>query len=298
MLKLSLFCLPLFLFGWQLSHSALKSNQSNIITDSVLIQHKMDGLATEWPADRIQTDEKSGIQFAFDNDASNLYVIISVKEMAEQMKMIRMSMKMFIDLKAKKKENMGVEFPVKRDPTQQNFGGGGTRNGGERTEDQGERKAFDIQALHQRLAINLISMKIFGFEGMEEPKEVGLFMANSTNLVYNWDTANIFHIEYKIPLSMIAEPKTLDNKEITIGWKVHGLEIPSGAGGTGGGGFQGGRGGGGGRPGSGTGGGARPAPGSGGAGDQDRQASFEKMKEEQNIWSKYTFHIAPAPRAF
>ncbi len=297
MLKLSMFCLPILLFGWLDPHSAYNNHHYSTYSDSAVIEHKMDGLPTEWPAGLFQKDENSGMQFAFDNDASNLYVIISVNDMAEQMKMIRMSMKMFIDLKAKKKENMGIEFPVKKDPAQQSFGGGGTRTGGERTDEQeGERRSFDVQAMRQRMTLNLISMKIFGFEGMDEPKEVGLFMYNNANVVYNWDTANTFHIEYKIPLSMIADPKSLDNKNITIGWKIMGIDVSSGggAGAGGAGGFGGGRGGGG-RGGS---GGGRPPSGSGGGGGQDRQASFEKMREEQNIWSKYTFHIAQAPRGF
>lgn len=295
--KISLFCLPFLFFLWQHFPASSNNNQLAVLSDSVVIEHKIDGSPVEWPSALFQKDDKSGIQYAFDNDATNLYVIVSVNDIAEQMKMIRMSMKMFIDLKAKKKENMGIEFPVKRDPTQQRFGGG-TRNEGERTEDQQEeRKAFDKQAMRERMAMDLISMKIFGFEGFDEPKEVGLTMFNSAHLVYNWDTANTFHIEYQIPLIMIAEPNSLDNINITIGWKIMGIQIPSGAGaGAGsGGGFQGGRGGGSGR----RGGGARPGAGSGGAGaGQDRQDNFEKMKEEQNIWAKYTFHTAVAPRGF
>ncbi len=296
MFKLSFFCLPFFLLVWLNSPAFSKKSQPPVLSDSTPIEHKLDGFPTEWPSDRFQKDENSGLQYAFDNDANNLYIVVSVNDMAEQMKMMSMSMKMFIDLKAKKKENMGIEFPVKRDLIQQSFGGGGNRNGGERTEGQeGERKAFDIQAMRQRLAMNLISMKIFGFEGMDKPKEVGLTMFNSAHLVYNWDTANAFHIEYQIPMTMISEPASLDNKNITIGWKILGIEIPSGAGAGGGGGFTGGRGGSGGG-GRGPGGGGRPASGSGGS--QDQQANFEKMREEQNIWAKYTFHIAVAPRGF
>ncbi|MBL0232769.1 MAG: hypothetical protein IPQ08_03795 [Chitinophagaceae bacterium] len=293
-MKRSLLCLlPIFFLGWSYPYSKHIGILPFQPADSTIIEHNLDGLPTEWPAERFTKDEEDGLQYAFDNDASYLYVIISVKDIPEQMKMMRMSMKMYIDLKGKKKENMGVEFPVKKDPTQQSFSGG-DRNSGDRTENPtGERRGFDIEAMRQRMALNLISMKIFGFEGMDEPKEIGLSMFNTANLFYNWDSTNTFHIEYSIPLSMIAEPKTLDNKSITIGWKVLGMEIPSGAGA--GGGFSGGgRGGGGagGRPGAGS----RTPPAGGGG--QDRQASFEKMREEQNIWGKYTFHLPASTRGF
>mgnify|MGYP003343005869 CR=1 FL=1 len=288
-------CLPFIIIGWNHSLNAHPATGRPIFQDSSVIEHTIDGMPSEWPRERFTNDETDGLSYAFDNDATNLYVIISAKDIPEQMKMMRMSMKMFIDIKAKKKENMGIEFPVKKDPTQQRFSGG-DRNGGERTEDPGsERRGFDMQTMRQRMALNLISMKIFGFEGLDEPKEIGLTMFNTAQLSYNWDSTNTFHIEYLIPLSMIAEPNSLDNKMISIGWKVLGIEIPSagGSGAPGSGSFGGGRGSAGG--GRGPGGGSRTSTlGS----SQDREANFEKMREEQNIWAKYTFHLTPPPRGF
>lgn len=294
--RLFLCCLPFFISGWNFPFTAHPAVNSSIFQDSVIIEHTLDGMPTEWPQERFTIDKTDGLSYAFDNDANNLYVIISVSDIPEQMKMMRMSMKMFIDLKGKKKENMGIEFPVKKDPTQQSFSGG-DRNGGERPEDPGaERRGFDIQAMRQRMALNLISMKIFGFEGLDDPKEIGLAMFNTVNLSYNWDSTNTLHIEYLIPLSMIAEPNSLENKTISIGWKVLGVEVPSGggSGAPGGGSFGGVRGSGVGNRGPGGGGNRTSTTG----GSQDRQANFEKMREEQNIWTKYTFHITPPLRGF
>jgi hypothetical protein len=301
MKKLFSFLLPVsLLFAFRTAPHTI-NEMAAAFSDSGKIQHTMDGLPTEWPADRFQTDADTHISYAFDNDENDLYVVMKIADMPEQMKLMRMGMRLFIDLKAKKKENMGIEFPVKRDPTQGGgfSGGGGSRppQGEESGDGGGDRRKFDIKAMRERMALNMVSMKTFGFEGQDEPKEIGLTMFNKANLVYNWDSLEVMSIEYKIPLGTIDDIKSLDNKNITIGWKIFGVEIPSGgagAGGGAGGGFPGGGRSSGGRPGAG-----RTASGGGGGGSTtDRQANFEKMREEQSLWGKYTFVFDKGTKGF
>lgn len=289
MKKLMVLTMPLaFLFTFSSNYPLKQYARS--CSDSSPVIHTLDGNAIEWPAERFQKDEDTHISFAFDNDNENLYVAMVIPEITEQMKLMRMGMKMFIDLKAKKKENMGIEFPVKKDAASGGFTGGGRSESDQ--EGDRERRRPDPKQMRERMMLNLISMKLFGFEGQDEPKETGLTMFNTANLAFSWDSLDIMSIEYRIPLSMIAEPKSLENKLVSIGWKINGIEKPSGASGMPGGSTLGG----GGRRSS----AGRPAPAStptGGTGG-DRQQSFEKMSAEQTIWGKYTFILPPVTKAF
>jgi hypothetical protein len=81
--------------------------------DSNKIEHILDGTTTEWPDSLFENDKETNISYAVDNDAASLYIAMEIPDFPEQMKLMRMGMKLFIDLKGKKKENMGIEFPVK-----------------------------------------------------------------------------------------------------------------------------------------------------------------------------------------
>jgi len=234
--------------------------------DSTVIIHNQDGTTTEWPAERFETDKETNITYAVDNDAENLYVAMRITDQPEQMKMMRMGMRFFIDVKAKKKENMGIEFPVKRENAEGS--GDGSR---------------DPKAMRDAMMMNMIYMRIFGFEGQDDPKDQGLTMNNTANIAYTWDSTNVLSIEYRIPLKMIDKISNLNNKEITLGCKVNGMDFSSGGGTPGG---SGGRGSFSAR----TAGRGNRSSGSGNAASDDaRRENFEKMMKEQSVWTKYTF---------
>ena len=134
-------------------------------------------------------------------------------------------------------------------------------------------------------ALNLISMKIFGFTE-EKSQEQGLEIDNNIKIAFNWDSTNLMQIEYLVPLKMLEDDITsLNQKTISVGWKVNGIEL-SGSNGSPGG-F------GGGRPGVSSGGGARP-----GSGSRPSQTDIDKMMKEQELWTKYTFTITKELKGF
>ena len=92
--------------------------------DSGIIQHTLNGSTDEWPAEKFTTDKETDIIYAIDNDAQNLYLALKITNQGEQIKMMSMGMKLFIDLKGKHKEDLGVEFPVKRSDGFSNPGAG------------------------------------------------------------------------------------------------------------------------------------------------------------------------------
>jgi hypothetical protein len=247
--------------------------------DSGIINHKLDGMADEWPGDKFSSDKETSIQYATDNDAQNLYLAMKIADQGEQIKLMRMGMNLYFDLKGKHKQNMGIEFPVKKDNS--GFQGGGLPVRQSNGQGNEQETKPDIKKIRMMLALNLLSMKLFGFTG-GEPVEQNLETEGSLRIAFNWDSTDVMHIEYLIPLIMLGDMPSLNQKMVSIGWKVNGVEMPpaSGSNNNSMGGI----------PNNGV-GNRRPGGFADGRGNGPSQADMEKMMKEQEIWTKYTFTI-------
>src|SRR5688572_4879050 len=170
------------------------SSFTNAVTDTSGIIHKMDGVSDEWPADRFITDKETGIRYAFDNNAQYLYITMKIVDEPEQAKIMEMGMRLFIDLKGKRKQNLGVEFPVKKDNIRS-----------------------DLDGLRMMLSLDP-KMKLFGFTESGSPEQ-NLETGGDINIAFGWDSTQAMNIEYLIPLTMLEqEVASLDQKIISIGW--------------------------------------------------------------------------------
>jgi hypothetical protein len=128
-------------------------------------------------------------------------------------------------------------------------------------------------------------------------------MPGSVNIAFKWDAADAMHIEYNIPLSLLGEWSSLNQKDISLGWRINGFERAPGEHNTenaenneGGGGFSGGR-----RGGSGGGGRGRYGGGKGFGGQTGgnyKKIDPDEMRKEQTFWTKYMINIQTAQKAF
>lgn len=178
-----LFLLPLISL-MDISESPIKFS-SVFQTDSTSIIHQLDGKVVEWPTEKFTTDKATKIRFAVDNDTQMLFLAISIPGKYEQQRVIQKGMSLFIDVKGKKKENRGVEFPL------------GMENGA-----------------------SIETMRIFGFDNSETfPQNIKT--EGAINIALAWDSSFALDIEYSVPLKMLEESMTeLNNKKISIGWKI------------------------------------------------------------------------------
>src|SRR5881396_2884782 len=94
-------------------------------SDTLSVKHLLDGSIDEWPVNKFETDKETSIRYAVDNDDKNLYMALMVTDNMTQIKMMRMGMNMYIDIRGKKKENKWVEFPLKREAGSGGFSGSG-----------------------------------------------------------------------------------------------------------------------------------------------------------------------------
>jgi uncharacterized membrane protein YgcG len=266
------------------------ANVSTSINDADTghVIHVLDGLVTEWPAGRFHLNEDSTVEYAVDNDDRNLYVAMSIPDFAMQMKVMRNGMKFFVDLKGKKKEGKGIEFPIR--------GEAGNPASSNTSEDMAQKK-FDKKTTRNIMSLGLVALKLFGFE-KNEHDEQGLIMPGSVNIAFKWDESDVMHIEYTIPFVLLGEPSSIDKKDISLGWTINGFENPrqaeSGNTDRNEGGFSRGHGGGGGR--GQYGGGGR---GFGSHAENNyRKIDPDEMRKEQSFWTKYLIVIQPAQKAF
>ena len=245
-----------------------KENRSIIFAgDSIIIDHKQDGLTNEWPATKFDTDLATDIKFAIDNDGSNLYMAMKIINEGIQMKIMNMGMNMYVDLKGKKKESRGISFPVREDDKTKNTPP--PNNDQREGESSAPKKPIDKKQVRSAMALHLIYMQVFGFDGSGK-RDQGLNIPGSVNVAFTWDSLNVMHIEYRVPLKMLGDTPSLTDKEISIGWKLNGM-YPS----------------------------DNPAYYSQQAGSTQRRVGAdnnpiierETIIREQNIWKKYTIRI-------
>jgi len=267
-------------------HDPAQSGQTYLLNDTT-INHLLDGRVNEWPAQKFETDPATQFKYAVDNDKQNVYLVVCIANFREQMKIMHQGMDLYIDPKGKKKEGKGIEFPVKRDQSTADLVMNYRSQGNENTEQASpEQRKASMRAMRAEMALGLSSMKVFGFSE-DKSEEQGLLMRGSANIAFAWDSTDVMNIEYRIPLSFLEASSSLDQKDISIGWKVNGFQFSSnhsGESSTGGGGHgSGGYGGGGGR---GHGGG-----GYGSHGDSNSQQGAENMAKDQSFWAKYTFKV-------
>jgi hypothetical protein len=201
-----------------------------VATDTAGIHHVQDGIISEWTDSSFQMDKTTSIHYAADNDGQNLYVAMKIPDFRMQTKLMRMGMSLYIDLKGKKKENRGIEFPIKREGESSFSGGGFGNNQSNDQNQQGnvQQRGFDKKAMRSRYAIYMLSMKLFGFTDDEvAPQE--LQRDGSVNLNYSWDSTDVMYIEYLVPLKLLGDASSLSQKTISVGWKINGVDLPSNA---------------------------------------------------------------------
>jgi hypothetical protein len=254
--------------------------QAKRVSDSVKINHILDGNLNEWNPGRFETDKETNTQYAIDHDANNLYLAVKVTDPQLQMKMMTLGMDLYMDTKGRKRERTGISFPLKRE--------GGSGRGGRPGGEPGEAGRPDPKEMRERLAATMILLKTFGFDDKENRNQL-ISQTNSVNLAFDWDDANHFYIEYLVPLSFLGGQTALTGKTLGIGWKINEMEMPNAAGPTvvstqlvgvpaGSGRPTGG--------GSGRTGGARAGGGNTGGGGAGFGSVDSRMKE-QRFWTKY-----------
>ena len=262
-------------------HDPAQTNEKYFLGDT-LINHQLDGRVNEWPAQKFETDPTTQFKYAIDNDKQNLYLVLSITGIREQLRLMHQGMNLYLDPKGKKKEGKGIEFPVQRDQSAADILTAYRSQASENANQESpEQKKATMKAMRAEMALGLSSMKVFGFSE-DKSEEQGLVMPGSANISFAWDSTDAMNIEYRIPLSFFGGVSSLDQKDISIGWKVNATQFSSSHAGSGESSEGGGRHGGGGYGGEG-----RYRGGGYGTHGGSNAQGVDNMKD-QSVWAKYT----------
>ncbi len=175
----------------------------------------VDGNAAEWPIASFKTNKEAYMAYSVANDSAAFYLCIKVKEVQQQMRVMRSGMEIWINEKGKKKKETGINFPLAHTlPPLDN------RNMS--TEGRPDPKKIRLMFL-----VQVKEMEVSGFrEGCNGSMNN---KSNKTGImaVINWDSANVMIYEVRIPFSALnSDIHTLDH--INIGMVLKGLSKPQG----------------------------------------------------------------------
>jgi hypothetical protein len=156
------------------------------LKDSTIIIHQLDGNVVEWPVEKFITDKETKTRFATDNNDQFLFLALAIPDVPTQKKIMQSGINLYVDIKGKKKESQGIEYPVAGNPG---------------------------------------SMRLFGFSD-SEPVTLSTNSEGTVNIAFAWDSSNVLHIEYNIPLKLLEKTISgLNNKKISVGWKLNESEM-------------------------------------------------------------------------
>lgn len=191
----------------------------------------IDGKSDEWPEIFNYYDGNTKLQFAFGSDTANLYVTIKITDDPTQIRLFNGGLGIWIDPKGKRKETVGVSFPLKGDRAPGTGEGGGKhRKQNETVSEEPDSRAqkSDALRLKQHAFLTQTTLRVKGFTGVPE-QVLPLKNDFGINVAFNWDSLNILTLEYKFPLALVlGHPFTaLDTiKPISVAFIEPALETP------------------------------------------------------------------------
>lgn len=248
---------------------------------------KTDGLSSDWSADELTEDEKTGFITGVKNDEENLYLLFQSKSQGTLQKVLASGMSLTLKTKSKPKINAKIDYPEAAKQGQQR---GGLR-GGQRGQVAGQGSPEENQKRMIDRMNNMLSTKLEG-------RFKGFVTANGKLPVEKSETIQValatepegdelkFNYELKIPLNELFGQELdwdrISSSDIAIAFTVKPLSNPANSVGGAGRSRGGGRGG--------AGGGARRggAGGAGRGGGRTQQGGTSDMFQSQTLKVSYT----------
>ena len=114
-----------FLIAFSLFINQLQAQIIHCIWEKTPVSIDGQPAANEWPEIFNYYDGNTKLQFAFASDTGNLYVALKITDDPTQMRLFNGGLGIWIDPKGKKKETMGVSFPLRGDRAPGTGEGGG-----------------------------------------------------------------------------------------------------------------------------------------------------------------------------
>lgn len=240
----------------------------------------IDGKTDDWNVN-MMFDEKSGFIYGLSNDNENLFVHLKISDQAMQRKIMMTGLTFWFSQSGKKKDKVGVAFPVKSIPRRSQARGTRSQSGGEE-----KRPAIDIEKINRKFESGMEPMHLLGFFGEGSHETANNLNDLGLNGMIRFDRQQYMIYELALPLRKILDDPKAYLQDSTMvfafGIETGSLEMPSmgsggppSGGGMGRGGMEGGMSSGGGRS---TGGGRQMDP--------EMMQQMQGMSESTSLWVK------------
>jgi hypothetical protein len=188
----------------------------------------IDGKPEEWPEIFNYYDGNTKLQFAFASDTGNMYVALKITDDQTQMRLFNGGLGVWIDPKGKRKETMGVSFPLKGDRVQGSGENGKHKKQGSLEDIDPRAVKSDALRLKQNAFLTQTTLRVKGFAGLPE-QVLPLKNDFGINVGFNWDSLNTLTIEYRFPLQLVlGHPFTATDtlKPISVAFIEPSVESP------------------------------------------------------------------------
>ncbi|MFI5163833.1 MAG: hypothetical protein ACHQHP_01150 [Bacteroidia bacterium] len=185
---------------------------------------KVDAKINDWEIPLRLYDDATKLNYAVTNDADNLYLCMRASDVHVQMKIMQAGMQVWIDTTGKKKQKIGIFFPLSTGEKIRYDIPGATGSQNFETDDKREQLKMrgDFLASNKQMQLKGFKPPLAG--------TVPLHSEGGIELSINWDSTNTLIYEAKIPLATFYK-KSLSasdsEKVFSIGIYVNGIEVKS-----------------------------------------------------------------------
>jgi len=186
---------------------------------------------SNWPDDSNPQyfDSISKVSYEVQRDENNIYLHLTTKELASQLKIMRHGLSIWLDPSASKKENQGFVFPMpmpdsllqkgmgmRGEGRQENNNQGSNRQQGTTTPDQFQQRI--LQRAYKRYTELPKELQLIGFEAKNQKKVITLGKDPSDIQVdLEIDSSNQFNYFAVIPIKKIYANVLKKSDQISIG---------------------------------------------------------------------------------
>lgn len=199
--------------GCQASQEAVEVPQTKTLT--------IDGQLDDWTTPFIKVPNQESFSYNVATDKNNLYLALRLSDKGLQRRLMNLGMTIFIDTTAKRRENIGLGYPLALTSTElEKVAFAATKNG----------ISVDERALMGAYADIAQEFELLGFVE-EDPRErirVSNLASRDIKTALGQDQLNALLIEYKIPFRQFYQRPLTQITTWSIGIQINNPEADAG----------------------------------------------------------------------
>ena len=206
----SILLIPFYLLISCSSSKVPVASEHEVSLQPTFSEITIDGRSDDWQNVPHDFSEGSTVEFSVANNASHLFILMKAPSVQEQRKILEGGMDVWISADGKKDKKTGITYPVKGELSDQDPSITGTGQ-------------LTVKERHLQMAAQVISMQRYGFipvyNSVQSIRQNTGFKAS-----IGWDENDVMIYELTVPFN--AFTTDIRNKQIKVGFNIHGIDRP------------------------------------------------------------------------